>query len=131
MCSKKETAENENKLEWTNCLHPAPKNERKHLLHVLKKQDPKNWILASYFYENGIAFNTAASSSFALMTEESMKFARQNPLQSYKVPHSHKFSGKLLDKSYESTEKLVAPILAVAKKYGATIVSDGFMCESV
>ena len=85
----------------------------------------------SYFYEIGIAFNTAASSSFALKIEESMKFARQNPLQSYKVPHSHKFSGKLLDKSYESTEKLVAPILAVAKKYGATIVSDGFMCESV
>ena len=47
--------------------------------------------IASYFYENGIAFNTAASSSFALMIEEiqeSMnlkiqfqKFARQNPLQ--------------------------------------------------
>ena len=42
--------------------------------------------IASYFYENGIAFNTAASSSFALMIEESMKFARQYPLQSFKVP---------------------------------------------
>ena len=68
-----------------------------------------------------IAFDTAASSSFALMMEESMKFARQNPLQSYKVPHRLKFSGELLDNAYESTEKLVAPILAVAKKYGATI----------
>ena len=31
------------------------------------------------------------------------------------------FSGELLDNAYESTEKLVAPILAVTKKYGATI----------
>ena len=30
--------------------------------------------------KNGIAFNTVASLSFALMIEESMKFARQNPL---------------------------------------------------
>ena len=75
---KPRLVENENKLKWTNWLHPAP--------------------------------------SFALMIEESMKFARQNPLQSYKVPHSHKFSGELLDKAYESTEKLVAPILAVQKK---------------
>ena len=50
-----------------------------------------------------------------------MKFARENPLQSHKVPHRLKFSGELLDNVYESTEKLVAPILAVATKYGATI----------
>ena len=55
-----------------------------------------------------------------------MKFARQYPVQSYKVPNRHKFSGDLLDKAYESTEKLVAPILAVGKKYGATIASDGW-----
>ena len=50
-----------------------------------------------------------------------MKFARENPLQSHKVPHRLKFSGELLDNVYESTEKLAAPILAVATKYGATI----------
>ena len=50
-----------------------------------------------------------------------MKFARQNPLQSYKVPPRLKFLGELLDNAYESTEKLVAPILAVKPKYGATI----------
>ena len=55
-----------------------------------------------------------------------MKFARQNPLQKYKVPHRLKFSGELLKNAYESTEKLVAPILAVAKKFGATIASDGW-----
>ena len=77
--------------------------------------------IVSYFCENGIAFNTAASLSFALMIEESMKFARQNPLQSYKVPHQLKILGELLDNSYESTEKLFALILTVATKYGATI----------
>ena len=50
-----------------------------------------------------------------------MKFARQNPLQSYKVPRRLKFSGELLDYAYVSTENLVAPILAVAKKCEAAV----------
>ena len=50
-----------------------------------------------------------------------MKFARQNPLQSYKVPRRLKFFGELLDNAYESAEKLVAQILAVKPKYAATI----------
>jgi hypothetical protein len=54
------------------------------------------------------------------MIDESIKFAEQNPLQSYKVPHRLKLPGEfeapLLDNAYESTEKLVAPVLAVAKK---------------
>ena len=54
------------------------------------------------------------------MMEDSMKFARQNPLQSCKVPHQLNFWGELLDNAYESIEKLAALILAVAKKYGAT-----------
>ena len=62
-----------------------------------KESDAK---IASYSYENGLAFNTAASSSFALMIEESMKFARQNTLQNYKVPHRLKFSRELLDNAY-------------------------------
>ena len=41
--------ENEDKLEWTNCLHPAPKNQRKHLWQILKKQDPKNWMQSNLF----------------------------------------------------------------------------------
>ena len=74
--------------------------------------------LQSLFYENG---NTAAFSSFALLIDDSMKFARQIPLQSYKARHRLKFWRKLLDNVYESTEKLVAGILAVAKKYGAAM----------
>ena len=114
-------------------LTPCTKKSAKTSVTCTQKTGSKELDskITSYFYENGIAFNAAASSSFALMTEESMKFARQNPLQSYKVPHRHKFSGELLDKAYESTKKLVAPILAVPKKYGATIASDGFICEKV
>ncbi len=84
--------------------------------------------IASFFYENAISFNIAASSSFALLKDECIKFAKQNPLRSYNVPHCVKFSGELLDQAYASTEKLVAPVLAVAKNmeqqshwmYGAT-----------
>ena len=56
--------------------------------------------LESYICVNGIAFNTEASSSFALMieyevrqTKSASKFARQNPLQRYldEVPHRLKF----------------------------------------
>jgi hypothetical protein len=109
-------------------LTPCPVKSAESSMKDSQKSGPKELDakIASYFYENGIAFNTAGSASFALMIEESMKFARQYPLQSYKVPNRHKFSGELLDKAYESTEKLVAPILAVGKKYGATIASDGW-----
>ena len=41
--------------------------------------------IVSFFYENGIAFNVADSTSFISMIDESIKFAKQNPLQSYKT----------------------------------------------
>ena len=82
--------------------------------------------IASFFYENGIAFTVANSSSFALMIEESIKFAKQNPLQSYKTPHRKLLAGDLLDRAYTSTEKIVAPVIAGAAKYGATMASDGW-----
>ena len=46
-----------------------------------QKSGPKEFDaqIASYFFENGIAFNTAAFSSFALMIEESLKFQCQSP----------------------------------------------------
>jgi len=83
-------------------------------------------MIASFFYENGISFNVANSSSFGRMIAESMKFAKQNPFQSYKPPSRKRLCGELLDQAYKSTEQLVAPLLAVAKKYGATIASDGW-----
>jgi hypothetical protein len=112
-------------------LTPCPVKSAESSMKDFQKSGPKELDakIASFFYENGIAFNTAGSTSFALMIEESMKFARQYPLQSYKVPNRQKNYGELLDKAYESTEKLVAPILAVGKKYGASIASDGWRDE--
>jgi hypothetical protein len=43
------------------------------------------------------------------MIDESMKFAKQSPVQSY----THKkLSGRLLDQAYISTEQLVALLVA-------------------
>ena len=55
-----------------------------------------------------------------------MRFAKQNPFQSYKASSRKRLYGKLLDQAYKSTEQLVAPILAIAKQFGATIRSDGW-----
>ena len=130
MRSKEETAAGRKRKQsvMDELLTPSTKKSVESSLMGIQKSGSKELDakIASFYYENGIAFNIAASSSFALMIEESMKFARQNPLQSYKVPHRHKFSGELLDKAYESTEKFGAPILAVAKRFGATIASDGW-----
>ena len=73
--------------------------------------------IESFFYENGISFNVADK---ACMIEESMKYAKQNPLQSYKVSshltyscernwsahgHTHTKISNRLDPA--TTEKLV------------------------
>ena len=83
--------------------------------------------IASFFCENGISFHVADSSSkdssFARMIEESMGLAKQIPFQLWspcEAPSSKQLSGELLDQEYKSTEQLVALILAIAKKFGAT-----------
>ena len=52
--------------------------------------------IESFLYEEAISFNVPALSSFALMIDESIKFAKQNPLQTDK--HCLKLS---VDKAYE------------------------------
>ncbi len=52
-----------------------------------------------------IPLNVAASSSFALMIGESIKFAEQNPLQSYKVPHHLKLPGEFEATMHMSQQK--------------------------
>ena len=64
-----------------------------------------NSKIVSFFYENAIPFNVAAASSFALMIDESIKFAKQNPLQSYKVPHRLKLPGKFEATMHMSQQK--------------------------
>ena len=50
-----------------------------------------------------------------------MRFAKQNPFQSYEAPSHKQFSRALLDHADKSTQH----ILAIAKKFGAIISSDG------
>jgi hypothetical protein len=45
-------------------------------------------MIASFFYENGISFNVANSSSFGRMIAESMKFAKQNRVLSQVISAS-------------------------------------------
>ena len=52
-----------------------------------------------------IPLNVAASSSFAFMIGESIKFAEQNPLQSYKVPHRLKLPGEFEATMHMSQQK--------------------------
>ena len=82
--------------------------------------------IASFFYENGISFNFADSSSFAHMTKESMRFTKQNPFHSNKAPTSKWLSGKLLDQAYkpDATEQPVAPNLAIAKSLKQLAISE-------
>ena len=87
MHSKEETAASRKRKRavMDEPLTPSTKKIAKTSLTGTQKTGSKELDakIASYFYENGIA----ASSSFALMIEESMKlkiqfqkFARQNPL---------------------------------------------------
>ena len=66
-------------------------------------------------YENGIFFNTAASSSFAFMTEESMKFSRQNPLQTTKYLTATNFLGNSLTKHMSPWRNLLLQSLLFQK----------------
>ena len=61
---------------------------------------------APFFYENGISFNIADSSSFVHMIENSMRFSKKNPFQSYKAPSHKQLSRELLDPTYRSNEQL-------------------------
>ena len=58
------------------------------------------------------SFNVADSSSFARTIEESMRFTKQNPFQSYKALSCKRLSGEFLDHAYRSTEQFAALILA-------------------
>ena len=45
---------------------------------------------------------------------------QKNPFQNYKALSRKQLSGELLYPAYRSTEQLAAPILAIAKTFGAT-----------
>ena len=63
--------------------------------------------IASFFYENGIAVNVADSTSFITMIDKSIKFAKQNPLQSYKTELTRQH-GPSSQKSFRGLFTLIA-----------------------
>ena len=90
-------------------------------------------MIASFFYENGISFNVANSSSFGCMIAESMKFAKQNRVPSQVISasscernwsaHGHihsKISNRL---EPATTEKLVY-VYSNSKMVAATSDAD-------
>ena len=90
-------------------------------------------MIASFFYENGISFNVANSSSFGHMIAESMKFAKQNRVLSQVISasscernwsaHGHihsKISNRL---EPATTEKLVY-VYSNSKMVAATSDAD-------
>ena len=65
---------------------PAPTKKTVESVTASQKSGTKDLgaKIASFFYENAVPFDVAASSSFALMIDESIKLAKQSPLQNYK-----------------------------------------------
>ena len=59
--------------------------------------------IASFFDQNDISYNVADSSSFACMIEKGIKYAKQNPLQSYTALSENGYQD-LLDQAYKSIE---------------------------
>ena len=82
--------------------------------------------IANVFYENALPFNVADSPSLAHMVEKCIEFGQQHPGRKYKAPNRKRIGGALLDTAYEDTAASVQPIVDRAKKYGATLTSDGW-----
>ena len=61
-----------------------------------------NMTIVSFFYENGISFNVADSSSFSCMIEESMKYAKQDPLHCDKVIQSQVISLSSIERNWSA-----------------------------
>ena len=83
-----------------------------------------------FFYENGISFSKADSSSFACMIEESMKYAKQNSVTKLESPFPKTVIRRSPLPSIQVNRATCGPyseaILANAKQSGAAISSNGW-----
>jgi hypothetical protein len=77
--------------------------------------------IASFFYNNAIAFNVAKSDEFRRMFE---MVARHG--LGFKPPSYHELRTKYLKQKMEETTKLIEEHKLVRKKTGCTIMSDGW-----
>ena len=82
--------------------------------------------IANFIYENVLSFNLADTQSLAAVVDQCIEFGQQHPGRKYKAPTRRRISGPLLDSAYEDTAASVKPIMDRAKKYGATLASDGW-----
>ena len=78
---------------------------------ILSGSNEMDARIASFLYENGIAFNVADSTSFISMIDESTKFAKQNPLQRYKTELTRQH-GQSSRKSFRGLFTLDARLLS-------------------
>ena len=83
------------------------------------------FVSRDVFHENALPFNVADSPSLAHMVEKCIEFGQQHPGDKYKA-NRRRIGGALLDSAYEDTAATVQPIMDRAKKYGATLTSDGW-----
>jgi len=82
--------------------------------------------IANFIYENALSFHVADTQSFAAVVDQCIEFGQQHPGRKYKAPTRRRIGGPLLDSAYEDTAASVQPIMDRAKKYGATLASDGW-----
>ena len=80
-CKEKSAGKKWKQAQMFKILTLCPIKSAESSMKDSQKSGPKEWdaIMQRWcliFYENGIAFNKAASSSFAFVIEERMKFAR-------------------------------------------------------
>jgi hypothetical protein len=83
------------------------------------------FVSRDVFHENALPFNVADSPSLAHMVKKCIEFGQQHPGDKYKA-NRRRIGGALLDSAYENTAASVQPIMDRAKKYGATLTSDGW-----
>ncbi|XP_074351687.1 uncharacterized protein LOC141690823 [Apium graveolens] len=77
--------------------------------------------ITNFFYENGIPFNAANSRSYKVMVESIYQFG-----PGLKPPTFHDLRMPLLKKSKEETEKLREKHDKAWRKYGCTLMIDGW-----
>ncbi|XP_044446454.1 uncharacterized protein, partial [Triticum aestivum] len=80
-----------------------------------------NMQWALFFYECGIPFNAASSRQFEVAIEASCQYG-----SGYKPPSAHELREKLLNDCVKETGLLRRQHEAAWKKYGCTLMSDGW-----
>ena len=77
--------------------------------------------IASFFYENALAFHVADSQSFSTVVEQCIEFGQQHPGARCKAPNRRRIGDPLLESACEETAATVQPIVARANKCGGTV----------